>query len=172
MAEEAKAKEQKKSKKERAKLQRGKRRQGSEESDSDEEEEEEEDESDPNISWGVLAHEDEQADAGQANMTPIPQHALTQTEDDAPPRSAGEDVPPRSEEQVRPTPTDPIGGSKRPIADVAESESSTQPPKHSQIIASRWVNEFFVLSLCSWISSCDVGAFRRTISSNFLALAL
>ena len=59
-------KEQKKAKKERVKLQRGKRQQGSEESDDDEEEEEEEeeDESDPNIPWGALACEDEQADAG------------------------------------------------------------------------------------------------------------
>ena len=60
-------KERKKAKKERAKLQRGKRWQGSEESDGDEEEEEEEeeeDESDPNIPWGKVTREDEQADAG------------------------------------------------------------------------------------------------------------
>jgi len=116
----AKAKEWKKVKKERAKLQHGKCRQGSEESDGDEEEEE----SDPNIPWGALAHEDEKADAGQANMTLIPQHAPTQIEEDAPPRSAGEDVPPRLEEQVRPAPTDPTGGSKRRIADMAELELS------------------------------------------------
>ena len=83
-------------------------------------------------------------------MTLIPQHALAQTEEDAPPRSVGEDVPlrlaeqvrpaptdldapPRSTreeapqrlvEQARPAPTDPIGGLKRPITDVAELESS------------------------------------------------
>ena len=57
-------KERKKAKKEQAKLQCGKHRQGSEESDGDEEEEEEEEKSDPNIPWGALAHEDEQANAG------------------------------------------------------------------------------------------------------------
>ena len=137
MAEAAKAKkDRKKAKKERAKLQRGRRRQGSEESDSDKEDEEEE-ESDPNIPWGALALEDEQADAGQVNLTPIPQHALAQTEEDAPPRLAGEDAPLRLAEQVRPAPTDPTGLSKRPIADVAESESSGQPPKRSQVMVSR-----------------------------------
>ena len=108
-----------------------------EESDDDEEEEEVEDESNPNIPWGAFAREDEQADAGQANMTLIPQHALAQTEEDAPPRSVGEDAPPRFEEQVRPASTDPTRGSKRPIADVAELESSDLPPKHSRIMASR-----------------------------------
>jgi len=74
---------------------------------------------------------------GQTNMTLIPQHALAQTEEDAPPRLVGEDAPLWSKEQVRPAPTDPTGGSKRPIADVAESESSDQPLKHSQIMALR-----------------------------------
>ena len=85
-------KERNKAKKERVKLQRGKHRQGSKESDGDEEEEEEEeeeDEPDPNIPWGALAHKDEQADAGQANMNPVPQHTPAQTEVDAPPRSVG-----------------------------------------------------------------------------------
>ena len=82
-----------------------------------------------NIPCGTLVHEDEQSDVGQANMTLIPQHAPTQIEEDAPPRSAGEDVPPRLEEQVRPAPTDPTGGSKRSIVHVVESESSGQPPK-------------------------------------------
>ncbi|XP_066365083.1 uncharacterized protein [Miscanthus floridulus] len=70
-------------------------------------------------------------------VTPIPQQALAQSEEDTPPRSAGDDAPPRSEEQVHPAPTDPTEGSKRPIADVAELESSDQHPKHSQIMASR-----------------------------------
>ena len=127
-----------KAKKEQAKLLHGKRRQGSEESnEEEEEEEEEEDEFDPNIPWGMLPHEDEQADAGQANMTPIPQQASTQTKGDAPPRSAGEDTPLRLEEQVHPTLTDPTGGSKWPIADVVESESSDQPSKCYRIMASR-----------------------------------
>ena len=124
-----------KAKKEREKLQRGRRRQGSEESDGDDEEEE--DESDPNIPWGALALEDEQTDAGQANLTLIPQHAPAQTEEDALPRSARKDVPPRSEEQVHPAPTDPTRGAKRPVADVAESELSGQPSNRPRIMASR-----------------------------------
>ena len=58
-----------KARKERGRLQRGRHRQGSKESDDNEEEEEEED---LNISCGVLALEDEQADAGQVNLTLIP----------------------------------------------------------------------------------------------------
>ena len=99
------------------------------------EEEEEEDESDPDIPWGALLGEDEQADVGQANRTPIPQHAPAQTEKVAPLRSAREDASPRSEEQVHPASTNPIGGSKQPIADVVESESSDQPLKCSWIMA-------------------------------------
>ena len=118
-------------------LQHGKHRQGSKESDDDEEEEEEEDESDLNIPWGMLAREDEQADVGQANLTPIRQHAPAQTKKDAPPRSAGEAVPPRSKEQVCPASTDPTGGSKRPITDVVKLESSDQPPKCSRIMVLR-----------------------------------
>ena len=103
----------------------------------DEKEEEEEEESDPNIRWDALACKDEQADMGQANLTLNPQHAPVQIEEVAPPRSVGEDAPPRSEEQVRPAPPDPTGGSKWPIADVVESESNDQPPKRSRIMASR-----------------------------------
>ena len=95
------------------------------------------DESNPSIPWGMLAFEDEQADMGQANLTPIPQHALVQIEEDAPPRSTREDAPPRSEEQVQPAPTNPIGGAKQPVADVVESELSGQPLKHPQIRALR-----------------------------------
>ena len=62
-------KDRKKARKERGRLQRGRHRQGSKESDDNEEEEEEED---LNISCGVLALEDEQADAGQVNLTLIP----------------------------------------------------------------------------------------------------
>ena len=61
-------KDQKKAKKERAKLQRGRCRQGLEECNDDEEEEEEED---PNIPWGMLALEDDQANVGHVNLTPI-----------------------------------------------------------------------------------------------------
>jgi len=126
-------KERNKAKKERVKLQRGKHRQGSKESDNDEEE----DEPDPNIPWGALALEDEWADTGQVNLTAIPQHASVQTEEVVPPRSVGEDVPSRSKEQVCPAPTNPIRGSKRPITDMAESESSDQPLKCSRIMESR-----------------------------------
>ena len=106
----------------------------------------EEEEDDPNILWGVLALEDEQANVGQVNLTLISQHALAQTEEGAPPRSTGEDTPLRLAKQVRPTPTgpnapprsagedvplglveqvrpaltDPTGGSKRLVADVVE----------------------------------------------------
>ena len=89
----------------------------------------EEEEDDPNILWGVLALEDEQANMRQVNLTLIPQHASTQTEEDAPLRSVGEDTPLRLVEQVRPAPTDPTGGSKQPIIDVVGSESSGQPSK-------------------------------------------
>ena len=135
-AEVVNAKERNKAKKERVNLQHGKQRQGSKESDGDEEEEEEEDESDPNIPWGALALEDERVDAGQVNLTPIPQHAPAQLEEVAPPRSVGEDAPSRSEEQICPALTDPIGGSKWPITDVAELESSDQPLKCSRIMVS------------------------------------
>ena len=78
-----------------------------------------------------------QADAGQVNLTLILQHAPAQTEEDAPPRSAGEDASLRLAEQARPTLIDPTGGSKWPIADVVESESSGQPPKLSRVMVSR-----------------------------------
>ena len=58
----------KKAKKERAKLQCGRHGQGLEESDDDEEEEGE----DPNILWGMLALEGEQANMAWVNLTLIP----------------------------------------------------------------------------------------------------
>ena len=100
---------------------------------------------------------------GQVNLTLIPQHAPARTEGDTRPRSARKDVPLRLVEQVRPAPTDPnaplrlagedatlrlpeqvlpaltdlAGGSKRPIADVAESKSSSQPLKQSRVMTLR-----------------------------------
>ena len=84
----------------------------------------------------MLALKDERANAGLVNLTTILQHAPTQTEEVVPPRSVGEDAPSRSEEQVCPALTDPIGGSKWPITDVAELESSDQPLKCSRIMVS------------------------------------
>ena len=92
-AEVVNAKERNKAKKERVNLQHGKQPQGSKESDGDEEEEEEEDESNPNIPCCALVLEDVQTDAGQANLTLIPQHALAQTNEDVPPRLVKEDAP-------------------------------------------------------------------------------
>ena len=59
------------------------------------------------------------------------------TDPDALPRSTREEAPLRLAEQACPTLTDPTRGSKRPIADVVESESSGQPPKRSRVMASR-----------------------------------
>jgi len=130
VAETAKAKkERRKAKKELASVQCGKRWQGSEESDGDEEEEEEEDKSDPNISWGALGHEDEQADVGQANLTPIPQHASAQTKEDAPSRSAREDASLRLAEQVCPAPTDPVRVT--PVAQHASTQTEEDAPPRS-----------------------------------------
>ena len=111
----------------------------------------------------MLVLEDEHADVGHVNLTPIPQQAPTRTEEDvplrsvgeyaplrlaeqvcptltnpnAPLRSVGEDAPSRSEEQVYPAPTDPIGGLKQLITYMAESELSDQPLKCSRIMESR-----------------------------------